>query len=444
LRWRKERRDRARQAPTRDIDMDTAAFLPARRVPLLYFAYAHVCLAAAFFLVAINPTAAGGFYYHPRLVGIVHLVTLGWISGSILGALYLVAPLAFRLALPERRLDYAAFISFAIGVTGMVTHFWLEPLSAVAWAAVLVVAAVLWVGGRVLHGLRTAPVPGEARLPMGLAIVNMLAAALAGMLLAMNKAYPFLPAAQLDGVIGHAHLAAVGWGVLMVMGAGYRLLPMILPAAMPRGAGPYAATILTQAGTWGLFLALLTSSPAAVAPRAATAALGIAVFLAHVGWMLRHRRPAPPERLRPDLSVAHVGAALACCVAAAAIGTALAFAPPSEATLRWAMAYGVLGLVGFLSQMVVGVAGRLVPLYGWLWGFADRDYHELPPSLHRVLPRPAQAVTLALWTAGIPALAAGLALDRPLLTGTAAAALGVAVLTSGLALAIALRRLWHR
>jgi hypothetical protein len=413
-------------------------------VPLLYFAFAHACLAAAFLVVAIDPAGTGGFYYHPRLVGVIHLVTLGWISGSILGALYLVAPLAFRMRLPERKFDYAAFASFAVGVTGMVTHFWIEPFSAVAWAAGLVLAAFLWVGGRVLRGLHRAPVPGEARLPMGLAIVNICAAALAGMLLVVNKAHPFLPASQLDAVIGHAHLAAIGWGILMVMGAGYRLLPMILPAAMPRGAGPYAATLLTQAGTWGLFAALFTGAHAWVAPAALGTAAGITVFLGQVVWMVLNRRPAPTERPRPDLGVAHVAGALAACAATTAIGTALAFAAASEAALRWAMAYGVLGLVGFLSQMVVGVAGRLVPLYGWLWGFADRGHQELPPSLHRVLSRRAQALTLLLWTGGVPALAAGLSLDRPTLTAMGAWSLAIAVLVGGGSLMLALHRLWRR
>jgi hypothetical protein len=229
----------------------------------------------------------------------------------------------------------------------------------------------------------------------------------------------------------------------MVMGAGYRLLPMVLPAAMPGGVGPYLATILTQLGAWGLFLGFVLDLPWRRAS-AVLAALGIAAFLGEVAWMVRHRRPAPAERLRPDPSVAHVAQALLYLLVAVVLGLYLAWAPASEGSLQVATVYGVCALVGFLCQMVVGVAGRLVPLYGWLWGFADRAHRESPPSLHRAPPRLAGALVFGLWTLGVPLLGAGLALPRPVLTSAGAAALLGAVALGGGGLAITLRRLWRR
>jgi hypothetical protein len=40
--------------------------------------------------VTRDPRGVSGFFYHARMVGIVHLVTLGWITASILGSLYIV------------------------------------------------------------------------------------------------------------------------------------------------------------------------------------------------------------------------------------------------------------------------------------------------------------------------------------------------------------------
>lgn len=412
-------------------------------MPLLYLAAAHLCLLAAFVIVAIDARRVAGFYYHPRLVAVVHLVTLGWISSSILGALYIIGPLAFRIRLPAGRGDYVALASFAIGVMGMISHFWMDSLSGMAWSAALVVGALVFVGGRVLRGLRHAPVPLQARLPVALAILNMFTAACVGILLGIHKTHPFLPCSQLEGVLGHAHLAALGWATLMVMGAGYRMLPMLLPAAMPSGAGPYVATALTQVGAWGLFLAFLFR-PHAVAFFAMVAAAGIATFLSQVVWMLRHRRPAPSERPRPDLSIGHAMQAIVYLLAATLVGVGLAFAAPSEATLRWVMAYGTFGLLGFLSQIIVGVSGRILPLHGWLWGFADRGHQETPPSLHRAPSRELQWSVLVLWSIGVPALAAGLAFDWLGVVQSAAAALGTAVALGGANVACVLRRLWAR
>lgn len=419
------------------------AYLPARWPPLLYFGFAHVCLALALAVAAARPAAIAGFYYHPRLIALVHLVTLGWVSSSILGALYLVGPLTFRIVLPGSWRDFVAFAVWAVAVSGVAAHFWLDTLAGVAWAGLMALIAMIFVGGRVLRRLPSAPVPIEARLPVMCAVINVLLAALLGVALGVNKAHPFLAVSQLDGVLAHAHLAGLGWGVMMVMGAGYRLLPMMLPSAVPRGAGPITSTVLTQLGAWLLVMGRLAATPPAIlAVAALTSAAGVALFLIQVVWMLRHPRPAPAAQPRPDLGVAHVLQALVWLAVSTAVGLWLALAPASDATLTAAMAYGVLALVGFLAQIVVGVSARLVPLYAWLWGFADRAHQSSPPSLHHALSRPIQMVTLALWTAGVPLLAVALARDQHAWISVGAAALSVAVLLGGANLTLGVWRLW--
>src|SRR5262245_16622282 len=187
------------------------AFLPARWVPLVYLGFAHASLAIALTVLALRPGELGGFYYHPRLIAVVHLVTLGFLTSAILGALYLVCPLAFRLPLPEGRRDPAAALSWMVGVSGVASHFWLERYPGMAWSGAMALLTPLWLGGRVLAGLRRAPVPLESRLPVALAIVNLYLAGALGVMLGVNKHSPFLPIAQLGGVHAHLHLAAVGF-----------------------------------------------------------------------------------------------------------------------------------------------------------------------------------------------------------------------------------------
>jgi hypothetical protein len=420
-----------------------AATMPARWPPLLYFAFAHLCLATAFAATALDPRGVGGFFYHPRMLAVTHLVTLGWISASILGSIYIVGPLALRMPMPATRTDYAAFGAFAIGVLGMTSHFWIDSPAGMAWAAGLVTLSFVHVPARALSGLRFAPVPREVRLPVALAFLNILGAAVLGVLLGVDKVSPFLHVRHLDAVFAHAHLAALGWGTMMVVGAGYRMLPMILPAAMPRGPMVYASALLLEGGVVGLVWGFL-SGGRGLGVSSALAVSGIGVFLSRVGWMLRHRRPAPTERRRPDWGVAHALQALAWLVVAAALGLVLAFSEPSEAGLRIAMTYGVLGLVGFLSQIVVGVEGRILPLFAWLWGFADRAYTEMPGPLHQAAAHRLQGFAFVLWTAGVPLLAAGLAFDRATLVSASAGGLFVAVLANVMNGAVVLRRLWRR
>lgn len=100
----------------------------------------------------------------------------------------------------------------------------------------------------------------------------------------------------------------------------------------------------------------------------------------------------------------------------------------------------MFGLVGFLAQMVVGVSLRLLPLYAWLRAAERTGFPAQPPSPHSLPARPLQAAGLALWTLGVPLLAAGFALDRPLLVSTGAAALFTAVVLGALGNLLLVRR----
>jgi hypothetical protein len=414
--------------------------LPARRVPLVYLGFAHGCLFVALAALALEPAELGGFYYHPRLIALVHLVTLGFITSAILGALYLVGPLALRLPLPEGRADLAAAVSWMVGVSGIASHFWLERYPGMAWSGAMALLTPLWVGGRVLAGLRHAPVPAASRLPVALAIMNLYLAGALGVMLGINKHAPFLPLTHLDAVHAHLHLGAVGFAALMVVGVGYRMLPMALPAAMPRGGAAVASGIVIEAGVLGLAGALMLAKPLVPAFALLTIA-GLGLFGSRVAFMLRNRRPPPAERPRPDWPLVHVLQAVAYLALSSALGLYLALAPLSDTSLRATFIYGVCGLLGFLCQLVVGIEARILPLSAWIRGFADGGYQALPPSVHTAMPHARGWVPVVLWSAGVPFLAAGLSLDSPAWTSMGAGALAGAVLLAAASAGLALRRL---
>jgi hypothetical protein len=409
------------------------------RLPLLYFGLAHVALAAAFGALAFQPARFAGFFYQPRMIAVVHLVTLGWISASILGALYMIAPMALRARLPAGRLDFAAWGVYAFGVLGMVAHFWLDSPKGMVWSAGTVTLGLLWVAARTAIVLAPAPVPGGVKLHFFLAFANVLIAATLGVLLGLNKVEPVLGGFVMTNVYAHAHMAALGWATMMVMGAGYRLLPMLLPSAMPAGRLVALGAVLLEAGVLGLFSSFLLRSRL-TGVFALLVVAGLAVFLSRVAWMKRHPKPAPKELVRPDWGVLHALQALLYLAAAAGLGIALAFSNDPAWTLKAAPVYGTLGLVGFLSQIVVGVQQRLLPIYAWMRAYQGVDFTEQPLSPHATPVRPLQALVFALWTAGVPLLALGLGLERVPLLGAGGSALFAAVVLGGLANLLTFRR----
>jgi hypothetical protein len=384
--------------------------LPPRLLPVLYFGVAHVAFALACLAVALDPRGVSGFFYHSRMLAIVHLVTLGWITASILGSLYVAGPIALRVWIPATWLDYTAFAFVLIGVVGMVAHFWIQEYGGMAWSAITIATGIVLVGVHVAWRLRQASLPRAISAHIMLAFLNVFAAATLGVLIGFDKVYHFLPGFVLANVFAHAHLAALGWATMMVVGVAYRLLPMVLPAAIPGGPRLWISAVLLQTGVTGLFVTLLWRGP--LAWFFALAIVGaLAAFFSQVVWMLRRPRPRPPGLHTSDPAVLHASASFAWLAVACLLGVWLTFANASAGMLRVAMAYGVAGLVGFLAQLVVGMEGRLLPIFAWYWAYANTGYKGPVPSPHEMPWRHGQELVFVLWLFGVPALAGGLAFD---------------------------------
>jgi len=401
-------------------------FLPDSLLPRLYFGFAHLSLLLAFTLLALRPNHFTGFYYHPQMIAVVHLVTLGWITGSIFGALYLVAPMALTAPLPRRRTDVVAFVAFAVGVIGMVGHFWIAEPTGMLWSAPLVVAGGLRVLWRTFIALHHSRLPAEVRMHFDFSMLNFCLAAGLGITIGFARLHDFFPAGLLSAVLAHAHLAAVGWATMMVMAAGYRLLPMLFPSAMPRGSRVFATAWTMEIGVLGLASMLLFNSRWALA-FGGLCLLSVGLFVHNVAWMLRRPRKPAKALPHPDWPVWQVRFALLCLAVAAGLGGWLLFArAPYELQMRVARAYGMVGLVGFLTQMVIGVQSRILPLAAWMWGFEEVGFEFRPPHPYALVARPLQLLILLLWVLGLPALALGFALDAPAWISGGGAALALA------------------
>lgn len=414
-----------------DSRHDRRALLPPRMVPLIYFGIARAALLVALVAAASDPVPIAAFFYHTRMLALVHLVTLGWLTCSILGSLYIVGPFALRIAMPAGPSDYLACALAFAGVCGVVAGFWWNDPSSVGWSGALVAAAVVIVGARTLRALRRAPIQPAVTLHVALAFGNFLVAAAAGIAIAFDKTQHLLPGSLLSNVYAHAHVAAIGWVGLMSVGIGYRLFPMVLPAAMPDAGRLYESAVLLEAGTLVLGVGLVLRAGWTSTLGALLVAAGFAAFLRQIRQMLASRKPPPAALPSPDYGARQSLAAVLFLGLAIAVGMYLVVAPVSVWTLRIAAAYGVIGLVGFFSQLVAGMEYRLLPYYAWYWAFANTDFKGPAPSPHEMPVRGVQRVAFFLWTVGVPLLAAGMLLVRPLAVAAGSWLLVAAVALGG-------------
>jgi hypothetical protein len=412
------------------------ALLPDPRLAAAWFGLAHTSLLVAAVLCALEADLLAATFYHPRLLAAVHLLALGWISGSILGALYLVPSMALGVRLARHRGDLPACATFACGTAGIALSFWFWRPGGIVAGGVAVVAAASWVAARVLPALRSGRAAGAPGTAFRAAFAGFFVAALLGMTAAVVRADPHLPFAPFALMFAHAHLAVLGWALPIVIGAGYRLVPMLLPAAMPSPRRLLTALATSAAAPLLLAAGLLASSATFAAAGATAAVAAVALIVRDVGWMLRHRRPAPPARPRPDLPLAHAAAALASLLAAVVCGVLLLGNPPQPG-LR--AAYGILALLGFLGQLIAGVGQRLVAWLCWLHAYTGSHFRQVPPSPYALVPRWAQRLVLAGWWSAVPSIALGAALGSAWLVRAGGFALAAAVVAGATGLLHAAR-----
>lgn len=394
------------------------AMLPDAALPLVYFGGAHVALAMAAAVLVAHPDLPGAFHYHPRMIAIVHLVTLGWISGSILGAFYIVAPLALGMPLAARRSDRVACALFWAGTLGMVGGFWRADYLMVGVASLGVLSAIGMVAMRAAIGLRVARLPAGVALHVVLAFGNILLAGAVGAGFAVGRQWGLVTWSPLTIAGAHAHLAVLGWAVMMILGVSYRLVPMFLPAAMPTGRSLFASAILLEIGTLGIAGALLLGrSPA---PWGLVVIAALVAFSRQVRMILRERRPRPREMRGRDWSTWQTHVALLYMMVAAALGLWLATGR-APASVIWA--YGVTGMLGYVAQTVVGIQGRLLPLHAWYRAMSYLDGAPPPTSSHRLTSGWATLAILLAWLVVVPVLTVGLMTESHTAIATASALL---------------------
>lgn len=380
--------------------------VPGSALPLVYYFVAHAGFAAALLVLAIDPAMPGASFYQPRVVALVHLLTLAWLTGSILGSLYIVCPLALGVPMPVSRADWITFGTFVFGTSGMVAHFWINTYDGMAWSALLVTGAIAWVGVRVTRGLRRSRIPWGVRLHIVLAFINFVGAATLGIVIGFDRSRGFLAVSPLAVMFAHLHLAAVGWVAMLVIGLSYRLIPMMLPAAMPAGRALALSAVLLQGGLGALTTALLLD-PDRVWMGTLLIGGGVASFLTQMRRMLARRAPRPPALPARDWSAWQTHMAVGWLLVAMSIGVVLSIQPADDVRIAWMWAYGVAGLAGFLAQMVAGLQGRLVPLYAWYRAYAAAG--APPARAANALPSAAFARAIFFcWAAAVPLLAWGL------------------------------------
>lgn len=403
---------------------------PSVWVPLRFFVVAQVAFVTVLFWLPFRVNDLLEFYYQGHILALTHLLTLGWITMTIMGASFQLVPVALETSLYSERLARWQFWFMLVGITAMVSHFWIGEYSGMALGAgAVLVGVVLFLinMGRTLWQLRHWDIVAQH---VAAALAYLAATALLGNLMALDKTFDFLGGQVLRTIHAHAHLAVIGWVSMMIFGASYKLVPMFTLGDPDNGRLSHWQFWLLNGGLLGVFASLLLDSRW-VLPFALLIAAAVGLFLWNMIRILRARR-----RPRLDWGLRHALSAMASLMILTFVGLWLAsgWVPDGEFAARLAFGYGVLALIGWVSVMIVGMTYKIIPFLVWHHRYSDLVGLRPVPSATQFLGPMLPRTGFWLLHAGSLTVVGGLLLGSGpvLLVGTTLLALAGAVFTLGL------------
>lgn len=312
-------------------------------------------LLAALVAVWYAPLVALGAFSALPVLAVVHLLTLGWLTTSIMGALYQFLPVVLGVPIASERAAHASFALYAPGVlaftAGLGTN---RSTLLLAGVSALAVGAAIFVANLSVT-LRRAAVRDVLWWSLAWALGFLTVTLVLGAALSANLRLAFLGPARPIALGAHLHIALVGWVMLSMLGVSQRLYPMFL---LSHGTSDrYARWALRLMASGAAVLAVLHHVP--VAGRwlpALLIAAGVAAFLLQSREFFRHRHRRRLDRAM-QLSAFALGG-VACALPLAALAVAGLAVP------RLQVAYVALVLLS-LCTFVAAHYYRIIPFLVW-------------------------------------------------------------------------------
>jgi hypothetical protein len=382
--------------------------LPAS-VPLRFFASAaifHVLMWVVLLAGAEQATSYRGGA-GPGLATI-HLLTLGVLTTTAIGASVQLLPVATRRALAAVWPIKLVFWLTVPGVVGLALAMYAVFVPALIASAVLTTAGLLLFAGLLADNLRRAgslPVVaayGWAALASLLALTGM------GLALAFDYENAILPD---HGSFALAHLILAGFGFMgfLVLGFSYVLVPMFALASMPPRQVSFIGFALAVAALLsGVFGALLDSR----AVLTAACLFGLGAVALYLWGMAGALRTGMRKRLGLSFALIRIAWAMLPLSLVAGLASLHGYAGQNGPTL-----FGLL-LLGWLLTFLLGVLQRILPFLASMHVTQPRGSPPLVSELAAAWPLKVHA---ACHLAALATIAAAILSDQAMLTRLGAA-----------------------
>jgi hypothetical protein len=322
---------------------------PPLWVPLRFFLTAPLFLLVAGLALVFAQDDLFATRWRPEMLALTHLLTLGFLSMCMLGAVQQLVPVLAGVVLPwPERFSQVLYGLWTPGTVLLVSGMaWGWPWAMPAGAALLGMAVLLFVAicG---HALWRSTSGHDTIRAMGLALLGLLGSVALALWLLLQNRWQVPLAHPLTRL--HIGWASLVWIAVLIMGVAYQVVPMFqLTSPYPRWLRRALAPMVVGA------LLLWTLWPAAwvsVLPVGLLAGFALTTL-----WLQHHRRRRVSDVTLDFWRIAMLSLLMA--------GLAWLFWLVSPSG-RLEVVIGVLFLAGFAIAAVNGMLYKIVPFLIWL------------------------------------------------------------------------------
>lgn len=314
-------------------------------------------------------------YFNPHILAIVHTAALGWATMIIFGAAYQLLPVICERDLYSERLSFFSYCFLAIGVTILVIAFWhfFAGFWMILGGSCIVMSVILYLINVWQTTLICRQYSIQKTFVLSSAIWLLFTVSL-GLILAINLAFPFIKGNHLDILKLHAHAGLAGWFLQLITGVSVKLVPMFLLGKSKKEKLLKWSFALQNLG---LILFLLDGFFFGVSIRFLCYALfifsGIVLWLLFLYDVFKNR-----IKKAVDFSMRHSFVSGICLLISCLLIPCIYYFSGT----KWAILYGTLLFLGWISSIILGMTFKTLPFIVW-----NDHYKKLNGKVRVPLPK---------------------------------------------------------
>jgi len=331
-------------------------------VPLRFFLSAPLFgFMASIVLIATGPDTLLG-RWEPVTLALTHLITLGFITMSMMGAMLQMMPVV--AGSPTWRpliVSPVVHSLLCLGVVALAGGFWFDHAGLLWFALFMLAMGLIFFIAVITLSLVRSQVRSSTVSGMRIAVLSLVIALILGLRIGAEHIWQFRTDVVYPWTNVHLAWALIGWAGLLVISVAYEVVPMFqlvppYPAWMQRWLSKLMiAVLILWAGAYllampGWLLTLLGLS----------IAVALIYFAATTLYLQSRRR-----RRRPDVTVDFWRIGMLSLLASTFLWISGQFLPAVAAWPHYDLLLGTTYIAGFVMSVINGMLYKIVPFLVW-------------------------------------------------------------------------------